>query len=172
MLVRAATAADAEACAAIYATYVLESAITFEVDPPSVDVMVQRIVDASRTHGWLVAEVAERIVGYAYATQFKPRPAYRWTCEVTVYVESGRRRTGTGAALYDALFAHLSNRGYFMAAAAITVPNVASEGLHRSFGFDVVGTFPHVGYKNGGWHDVLWMQRSLGFISERPTEPN
>jgi L-amino acid N-acyltransferase YncA len=157
-MIRDATPDDAAACAAIYAPYVADTAITFETDAPGSDEMCARIVAA---HGWLVAEDAGRIVGYAYGGEHKSRAAYRWSCEVSVYLEPGLRRTGTGRALYLALFDHLVARGLRMTVAGITLPNDASVGLHRSLGFEPIGVFRRIGWKSGAWHDVAWMQRAL-----------
>jgi phosphinothricin acetyltransferase len=110
--VRDASADDAAACAAIYSPYVTDTAISFESAPPSVAVMAERITAAVRTHAWLVLEADGRVVGYAYGGPFSPRPAYRWACEVSVYLERDRRRTGGGRALYGALFARLAGRGF------------------------------------------------------------
>src|SRR3954452_3517167 len=100
MTVRPATDADAAACAAIYAPYVTDTAVSFETEPPSAEEFARRIASA---HDWLVYEDAGRVVGYAYAATFHPRAAYRWACEVSVYLELARRRTGAGRALYDVL---------------------------------------------------------------------
>ncbi len=110
--VRDAAEHDAAACAAIYAPYVTDTAITFETDPPPPAEMAARIAAAARTHAWVVLEDEGRVVGYAYARPFKSRAAYRWSCEVSVYLEPRRQRTGGGRALYDALFARLAERGF------------------------------------------------------------
>lgn len=175
-LVRAATAADAAACAAVYAPYVTGTAVTFELDPPDAGEMSRRIEAASRAYAWLVLEQAGRVVGYAYGGEHKTRAAYRWTCEVSVYLEiagegSVPRRAGAGRALYDALLPRLAARGYRTAVAGMTLPNPASEGLHRALGFEPVGTFCRVGFKHGRWHDVAWVQRSLGDGADPPPEP-
>jgi L-amino acid N-acyltransferase YncA len=162
MPIRDATERDAEACAAIYAPYVADTAITFEYDPPSVAEMARRITAARRTHAWVVLEDGDRVVGYAYAGPYKERAAYRWTCEVSVYLESGRRRGGAGRALYEALFDRLAERGFRTLVAVMTLPNDASEGLHGALGFEPVGVFRRVGWKHGAWRDVAWAQRSIG----------
>jgi L-amino acid N-acyltransferase YncA len=161
MRVRAATALDAAACAAIYAPYVTDTAITFETEPPSASEMTLRIEAAEATHAWLVLEDGSRIVGYAYGSTFKSRAAYQWSCEVSIYLEMDRRRTGGGRALYEALFARLSERGFRTATAGMTLPNDASVGLHRALGFEPVGTHRRIGWKLGAWHDVAWVQRPL-----------
>jgi L-amino acid N-acyltransferase YncA len=171
--VRDATPADAAACAAIYAPYVSDTAISFEEEPPTTEVMAERIGTARERHAWLVLEDGERIVGYAYGSTFNARAAYRWSCEVSVYVERGRRHTGAGQLLYEALLGRLANRGYRMAVAGMTLPNEASVGLHRAMGFEPVGTYRHIGFKLGTWHDVAWMQRSLGDLASGvPGSPN
>lgn len=172
MVVRDARESDAEACAAIYAPYVLDTAITFEIRPPSAAEMAGRIAAAAGTHAWLVLEDAGRIVGYAYGGQHKARAAYRWACEVSVYLEAGRRRTGGGRALYEALFRRLADRGYRTAIAGMTLPNDASVGLHAALGFQPIGTYRRIGWKHDAWHDVAWVQRAIGDGTDPPAEPH
>jgi L-amino acid N-acyltransferase YncA len=171
-VVRDASAADAAACAAIYAPYVTGTAITFETEPPRESEMAARIETASSSYAWLVLEEEGRVVGYAYAGRFHARPAYRWACEVSVYLETGRRRTGGGRALYEALLARLRERGFRIAIAGMTLPNEASVGLHEALGFEPVGTYQRIGYKLGGWHDVAWLQRRLLDDDGEPPEPS
>jgi L-amino acid N-acyltransferase YncA len=169
--VRSATIADAEVCAAIYAPYVTETAITFELEPPSPAEMAERIATALESHAWLVLEDGGQVVGYAYGSRLNPRPAYRWSCEVSVYVERGRRRTGAGRALYDELLARLAQRGFRMAVAGMTLPNDASVALHRAMGFEPIGVYRRIGFKHDAWHDVAWSQRELGREPDPPPEP-
>jgi phosphinothricin acetyltransferase len=170
-MIRDAAECDAEACAAIYAPYVTGTAITFETEPPSAAEMAKRIAAALGTHAWVVLEDAGRVVGYAYGGQFKSRAAYRWSCEVSVYVEQGRRRTGSGRILYTALFNRLARRGFRTAVAGMTLPNDASVGLHRALGFEPVGTYRNIGWKHNAWHDVAWAQRPLATSTDPPVEP-
>ena len=169
--VRTAAPADASACAAIYAPYVRDTAITFETQPPSPQEMQQRIAAAQRSHAWLVLEDSGKVLGYAYGSRFNARDAYRWSCEVSVYIELGRRRTGGGRALYEALFVRLAERGYRVAIAGMTLPNDASVALHRALGFEHVGIYRRIGFKHDAWHDVAWMQRFLADGEEPPREP-
>jgi L-amino acid N-acyltransferase YncA len=170
MLVRdAAEAGDAGACAAIYAPYVTDTAITFELEPPTETEMAARIEASRKTHAWLVAEIDGEVVGYAYGGPFKARAAYRWSCEVSVYIEQGRRRTGAGRALYEALFTRLAARGYRTAVAGITQPNEASTALHHALGFEPIGTYRNIGWKHDAWHDVAWSQRPLATPNSPPT---
>ena len=170
-IVREASQRDAAACAAIYEPYVTDTAVTFESVPPTAAEMAERIERAARGHAWLVLELDGRVVGYAYGGVFSARPAYRWSCEVSVYLEPGRRRTGGGRMLYEALLSRLAERGFRMAAAGMTLPNDASAGLHRAMGFEPVGTFMRIGFKHGAWHDVAWMQRTLGGGEDPPRDP-
>ena len=119
----------------------------------------------------MVLEDEGRVVGYAYAGPMKPRAAYRWSCEVSVYLELGRRRTGGGRALYEALFERLTERGYRTAVAGMTLPNDASVGLHKALGFEPIGTYRKIGWKLDTWHDVAWRQRPLAVLPDPPEEP-
>ncbi|MGY1849768.1 N-acetyltransferase family protein [Blastococcus sp. SYSU DS1021] len=170
--VRDATPADAAACAAIYAPYVTGTAITFELEPPTPAQMAERIAAARRAHAWLVLEDDGAVVGYAYAGPYKERAAYRWSCEVSVYLDGGRRRRGGGRALYEALFERLAARGFRTAIAGMTLPNEPSEGLHTAMGFEPIGTYRRIGFKHGRWRDVLWAQRPLGAYDDDPAEPS
>ena len=169
--VRDATTADAAACAVLYAPYVTGTVVTFETEPPTAEQMAERIAAAQRRHAWLVLEDDGAVVGYAYGGPYKERAAYRWSCEVSVYLERGRRRTGGGRALYEALFARLAERGFRTAVAGMTLPNPASEGLHRALGFEKVGVYRRIGWKHGAWHDVAWVQRTLASTDDPPVEP-
>lgn len=159
--IRRATIQDGAACASIYTPYVDDTVVTFETVPPSTQEIARRIADSLRTHAWLVLEDEGRVTGYAYAHPWKSRAAYRWSCEVSVYLEVGRRRTGAGRALDTQLFERLVQRGYRIAIAGMTLPNEASVGLHRAMGFEDGGINRRIGWKKNAWHDVAWMQREL-----------
>lgn len=163
LLVRDADqASDAAACAAVYAPYVLDTTITFEEEVPEADHFAARIAAARRQHAWLVGEVSGVVVGYAYAGPYRPRAAYRWSCETSVYLDRGARGHGWGRALYQALLDRLGAMGYRTAVAGATLPNDASERLHAALGFEPVGVFRRVGFKLDQWCDVAWVQRDLG----------
>lgn len=162
MQIRDATDTDADACAAIYAPYVRDTAVSFESEPPGPVEMAERIAHARERHAWLVAVTDDgTVLGYAYGAPFKPREAYRWTCEVSVYLHPDARGRGTGRALYAALLQRLAERGMVVAVAVLTVPNEASVALHRALGFTEVGVFRGVGWKLGAWRDVAWYRRRL-----------
>ena len=159
--IRDATDDDAPACAAIYAPYVAETTVSFEDEPPSAEEVGRRIALARQAHAWLVLEEDGEVVGYAYAAPVKERAAYRWSCEVSVYLARGRSGAGRGRALYEALFARLAERGYRQALAGMTLPNDRSAALHRALGFQPVGVQRRIGWKHGAWRDVAWVQRAL-----------
>jgi L-amino acid N-acyltransferase YncA len=161
-------ARDAAACAAIYAPHVEGSAVSFEEQAPDMGELAARIERYGVSHAWLVAEREGEVVGYAYATAFNERPAYRWSTSVSVYIGDDARGQGIGRALYLALFARLRERGFRMACAGITLPNESSVGLHESLGFEQVGVNQEIGFKNGAWHDVGWYQLELQPAGEGP----
>lgn len=166
-------AGDAAACAAIYAPHVEGSAVSFEERAPDAAELAARIERYGASHAWLIAEREGEVVGYAYATAFNERPAYRWSANVSVYVADGARGEGIGRDLYEALFARLRERGLRMAAAGITLPNEASVGLHESLGFERVGVNREIGWKHGAWRDVGWWQLELTPAGkDPPPEPN
>ncbi|WP_116247354.1 GNAT family N-acetyltransferase [Nocardiopsis sp. FIRDI 009] len=159
--IRDATPDDAHACAAIYAPYTTDTAITFELTPPAPQEMAQRISAAQHHHAWLVLEEDDRVLGYAYAGPFRARAAYAHSCEVSVYLDRDHRGSGRGRALYRSLLPALAARGMRTAVACMTLPNDASLALHRAVGFTTVGTMHSVGYKHGTWHDVAWAEIDL-----------
>lgn len=154
-------ARDAAACAAIYAPHVEGSAVSFEERAPSAEELAARIERVAATHAWLVAEREGRVVGYAYATAYNERPAYRWSTSVSAYVAAEFRGRGVGRALYEALFERLRERGFRMACAGITLPNAASVALHEGLGFEQAGLNREIGWKHGAWRDVGWWQLEL-----------
>jgi L-amino acid N-acyltransferase YncA len=168
--VRVARPDDSLAFAAIYAPFVNESAVSFEERAPTARDMAARILAVTRTYPWLAAERYGEVVGYAYATRFRERSAYRWSVETTVYLRQDARGMGIGGMLYGRLLESLRERGYQSAFAGITMPNPASVALHRSLGYTPVGVFRRAGYKFGRWHDVAWWQRLIA-ADECPREP-
>ena len=165
--VRPATLDDAEPLLVIYRPFVLNTAISFELEPPSVADFRGRIERSLGEWAWLVAERDRRPAGYAYAMPHRSRGAYKWSVEPSVYVDEGSHRQGIGKMLYEALLPLLTQKGYCNAYAGITLPNDASVALHRRLGFQAVGVFRSVGRKFGVWHDVSWWHLRL-----RPEPPH
>lgn len=162
MHIREATGADAAAIAAIYNPYVLTTAISFEEEAVGVDAMAQRIADVHAAGlPWLVLEDADGIAGYAYATKWRVRQAYRYSVETTVYLAQGRAGGGLGMRLYQALLERLRAAGVHLAIGGITLPNPASVALHEKAGFVAAARFTEVGFKFGRWIDVGYWQLRL-----------
>jgi L-amino acid N-acyltransferase YncA len=159
---------DAAPCAAIYAPFVSETAVSFEEQAPGPAAFAARIERISETHPFLVATDNGRVIGFAYASEHRERGAYRWAADVAVYVAADGRRGGVGRALYGALLPLLAGQGFRVACAGITLPNDASVGLHEAVGFIPVGIYRGIGYKLGAWHDVGWWQLQLAPHAEDP----
>ena len=164
VLVRDATEADIGVITEIYAHYVLASLATFEVDPPDAREIRRRWVDlAERKLPYLAAEVDGRLAGYAYAAPYRPRIAYRFSLEDSIYVHPMDARRGVGRALLGELIERSAALGYRQMIAVIgDSGNAGSIGLHAAFGFTHAGTLRSVGYKFGRWVDTVFMQRALG----------
>jgi L-amino acid N-acyltransferase YncA len=159
--VRPASARDAGACLAIYHPYVQNTAISWEIDVPTADEMAARIGGLRATHDWLVLERDDQIIGFAYGQPLKRLAAFQWSAETGIYVDVHHHRAGGGRELYTQLLRRLTERGYRQAFAGITQPNEASNGFHRSFGFQDAGLYRRVAWKHDSWHDVAWMQLDL-----------
>ncbi|MGH7042765.1 MAG: GNAT family N-acetyltransferase [Acetobacteraceae bacterium] len=164
MPIRPATTADVPELQSIYAHHVLTGTGTFEEVPPSVEEMAARFARSlGRGWPWLVSTDASGVLGYAYATQFRERSAYRFTLEDSVYVREDQRGQGVGKALVARLLEISETAGFRQVIAVIgDTENAGSIGLHASLGFHHVGTLRAAGLKFGRWLDVVYMQRALG----------
>lgn len=158
-MIRAATAADFDAIAAITAPYVEQTAIHFAYAAPTADELRAQW-GADDRHPWLVLDDGG-VQGYAKAGTWRSRDAYRWSTELGIYLAGDRRRRGHGGALLAALVDELVVRGFHVAIAGITLPNPASVALFERAGFAPVGVFREVGWKLDAWHDVGFWQRQL-----------
>jgi L-amino acid N-acyltransferase YncA len=164
ILVRDAQEADMGAIQAIYSHHVLTGLASFEETPPSVEEMLaRRQAVLGLGLPYLAAEQGGRIVGYSYASSYRPRPAYRHTIEDSVYVAQGQAGRGIGGALLSGLVDRCEGGPWRQMLAVIgDSGNAGSIGLHRRFGFEPVGTLRSAGFKLGRWVDTVLMQRSLG----------
>ena len=161
--IRPAAEADASVLADIYNPYVLETIVTFEEAAIKPSNMAARIAEAADAHlPFLVAESAGTPVGFAQASKWKGRCAYRYSAETTVYVARGHWRRGLGKALYTTLLEQLQHSGCHAAIGGIALPNESSVHLHERLGFAKVAQFREVGYKFGKWIDVGYWQRLFG----------
>ncbi|MBW7832140.1 MAG: N-acetyltransferase [Simplicispira suum] len=163
-LIRPSRDGDLDAITAIYAHHVLHGTGTFEIDPPSrSDMAARRTEVLSRNLPWLVAEQDGKVLGFAYANWFKPRPAYRFSAEDSVYVAEAARGSGIGRALLLALMEQAEAAGVRQLMAVVgDSANTGSIKLHQSLGFEHIGLMRSVGWKHGAWRDIVLMQRPLG----------
>lgn len=170
LIIRPSRPDDIPAITAIYAHHVLEGTGTFEIEPPSREDMAQRRSEVlSRGLPYLVAEQESRVVGFAYCNWFKPRPAYRFSAEDSVYVEPGHHRIGLGRALMAELVAAAQRAGVRQLIAVIgDSANAGSIGLHRAVGFEPAGVLRSCGWKFDRWLDVVMMQRAIGTGADTP----
>ncbi|HSY26569.1 MAG TPA: arsinothricin resistance N-acetyltransferase ArsN1 family B [Burkholderiaceae bacterium] len=160
-MIRPAIPADASAIVDIYNPYVATTTITFEEAPVSVEEMEQRIRTVTATLPWYVHEISEQIVGYAYATPWRARSAYRLSVETTVYVAEGQSKQGIGSQLYRTLLDNLRERNIHAILGHIALPNPASIALHERFGFEKVAHIKQVGRKFDQWIDVGYWELLL-----------
>lgn len=161
LTIRNVRSTDAEAILRIYAPYVLESSVSFELELPSIEAMQQRIHDYTQKFPWFVACDGDKIIGYAYASTYRERAAYRFNVETSVYIDTNYQKAGIATQLYEILFDELKKLNLHQAFAVITMPNEKSEQFHRKFGFESFAIFKEVGFKFNQWHDVLWMKKSI-----------
>lgn len=172
MIIRAAEERDAETLAAIYGHHVLHGFGTFETVPPGAAWMESRRADIqSRGLPFYVAEADSRVLGYAYAGPFRPRPGYRYTVEDSVYVAPDAMGRGVGRAVLSRVIADCEAFGVRQVVAVIgDSGNAGSIGLHRALGFQDAGVGRSFGFKHGRWVDIVWMQKSLNGGDQTPPD--
>lgn len=169
MTIRKVRISDAERLLEIYSPYVLNTAVSFEYDVPSLGEFERRIKDISLKYPYIAAEDEGKIIAYAYASAFKPRKAYDWAVESTIYVDSEYRGKGVGKALYSCLEELLKRMGITNMNACIAYAEQEdeylqnhSEAFHKKLGFNKVAHFHGVGYKFGKKYDMIWMEKIIG----------
>ena len=166
--IRIAEPGDVSSILEIYSPFVLESPVTFEESVPDRDEMEERINSILKDYPYLVCEINNKVVGFAYATRHRDREAYRWAKELSVYVHPDFRRKKVGLALYSSLIEILVQQGVTRVLAGITVPNPASVSFHESMGFRKVAHFDAIGYKIGKWQSVGWWELNLNPNNKPP----
>lgn len=169
--IRLATPADARGILEIYAPYIRNTSLTFEFEVPSEKDFTFRINKYSEEWPWLVCESNGMISGYAYASRYRERPGYQWSCECSVYIHESFMNRGIAQSLYAALFNILKRQGYRNVYAVINLPNDKSVALHEKCGFTWMATYKNVGYKLGKWKDVGWWVLQLNEYDDEPAAP-
>ena len=145
----------------IYKPYIEKTSITFETEVPAYEEFVERVHHKLSQFPWLVCEADGEIIGYAYASRLRERAAYDWDAELSVYLKAEVHNQGVGTLLYQALEDILKSMHYVNLYGCITIPNEASIRLHQKLGYKPIGIFHNSGYKDGCWHDVLWMEKNI-----------
>lgn len=170
VLIRPAIPSDGRAVHEIYQYYVDHTVWTFGTENPTVTEYEEKI--AHSVYPFLVAEWEGSVVGFAYADRIRPKEAYLWDVELTVYLSrSAPKRTGIGGMLYEQLLAVLTKQGFLNAYGVITLSNEGSIRFHERFGFTQVARFENMGYKHGAWHGVVWMHKAMGSFQGVPELP-
>jgi len=169
-MIRLVTASDSEGILKIYAPYIRDTAISFETEVPTISEFSARIETIAKQYPFLVYEVDDEIVGYAYASRHRERAAYLYCVDVSIYVLPEHHGSGIAYKLYDCLLILLKELGYCNAYAGCVVPNAKSIKFHTKFGFTLIGTYRKTGYKFGQWHDVTWLEKTLTKHSEKPAK--
>lgn len=175
-IIRDARPEDAERIAEIYDYYVRNTAITFEYESPSPAEIQRRMARTVRKYPYLVIERDRAVQGYAYGGPFVGRAAYRWSCELSVYVDPAARKGGLGGRLYAALEERLRDMGILNLYACVACPAAEedeyldwnSAEFHRHMGFEKAGEFRLCGYKFGRWYNMIWMEKIIG--EHRPAQ--
>ena len=169
IIIRDAKVTDAKAIQTIYTPYVETTAITFEYNVPSEEEFCRRIETVLQKYPWIVAMVNGKVVGYAYASAFKPRDAYQWAIETSIYVDNNNKRSGIGRQLHEALEQRLKMQGILNMNACISFIEPEDEYLtqdsvrfHERLGYQKVAHFHQCGKKFNRWYDMIWMEKMIG----------
>lgn len=166
--IRQVQLSDAEAILKVYAPFITDTCISFEYVVPSLEEFTQRIAGISAEYPYIVLEEDGEIVGYAYAHRYLERVAYSWDVEVTIYLAPKAQGKGLGVILYDALEKLLALQNIKNLYSCITGDNEHSIEMHRSMGYELIGSFPKAGFKLGRWLDVVWMAKTIGDKENAP----
>lgn len=161
MTIRDARRSDVPAMLAIYAPFVEHTAVSFEYDVPTEAEFARRLEEHQAAFPWLVCEENGRVMGYAYAGRAFERAAYGWNAEISCYLAPELRGRSVGRRLYARIEEILTRLGYYKLFAVVTSANAPSVAFHRALGFRDAACFRNVGYKQGGWYDVLWLEKTL-----------
>ena len=169
--IRLAKPTDSRSILDIYAPYIENTSLTFEIEVPSAEAFAKRIETYLLNSPWLVCEVDDVVVGYAYASRYRERTAYQWSVESSVYIHDDFQKIGIGKALYMALFEILKRQGYNNVYAVINLPNDKSVVFHEKCGFKYFATYEKVGFKLGHWKNVGWWRLIVNDFKDEPPAP-
>lgn len=167
-VIRFAEKNDAKAILKIYAPYVISTSITFEYAVPTIDEIRSRIEKTRQNYPYIVCELNNQVIGYAYAHRDTVEDAYDWNVNISIYVDKRYTHIGVGRGLYTCILQILAHQNIKNVYCIITSPNDSSIKFHEFFGFKKLGLYPNCGYKLGKWHDIIIMGKSLGRHKEPP----
>jgi phosphinothricin acetyltransferase len=166
--IRPALSSDATSILDIYAPFILNTAVSFETEVPTIENFSQRIISNQESWPWLVYESDGLIAGYAYASKHRERAAYQWCVESSVYVNDHFQQKGIATQLYQTLFQILKYQGCRNVYAGITLPNERSIHFHEKMGFNKIADYRNIGYKLNRWNTVRWYELQLNHYSDAP----
>ncbi|MCY1152766.1 MAG: GNAT family N-acetyltransferase [Sphaerochaetaceae bacterium] len=152
----------------IYAPYVKNTSITFECTTPSLKDFNKKVSKVTSFYPFLVCEVNNSVIGYAYADRIREREAYDWDVELSIYLNQNYSNLGIGKILYEALLDILKLQNIYNAYGVITLPNKASVKLHKKLGFKEIGVFHNTGFKFNKWYDVIWFEKTIQSLQTPP----
>jgi phosphinothricin acetyltransferase len=155
----------------IYKPFVIETPISFETTPPTLSEFTDRIKSTMVNFPWLVCLHNDEVIGFSCASRHRYRDAYKWTAEVSVYVETAFQKRKVATGLYIALFEVLKAQNIINTLAGITLPNNPSVSFHESMGFKKIAEYENIGFKLGKWHHTGWWQKSIGRHERYPKDP-
>ena len=170
-VIRLITEKDADKVLSVYTHFVNNTIVSFEYEAPTKDEYAQRIIANTQKYPWLVCLLNDEIVGFAHGSAHRYRTAYQWSPESTIYLAPDVHTKGIGRILYETLFLLLKLQGYYTVFAGVSLPNEKSIGFHRALGFEEIGIFKNVGYKDGNWHHTHWFQLDLAKHIINPPMP-
>lgn len=152
----------------IYSYYILNSSATFEIDIPDFYEFANRVEHIQEKYPYLVAKINNKVVGYTYASPLRTRKAYEYSCETTIYLHYNFINKSIGTKLYNTIFDYLKKQNILNIYACITYSNTESVFFHKKFGFKKVAHFHNCGFKHNVWHDILWLEKTIGKHSKKP----
>lgn len=153
----------------IYAPYITDTIVSFEVEVPSIDEFEKRFETISDEYPYIVCENKEKIIGFAYAHRYMDRSAYQWDAELSIYIDHTFQGKSIGQELYMKLFELLKLQNVINVYGCVTSPNPRSEALHLKLGFSKIGIFHNTGFKLNQWIDVVWFEKTIGEYSQKPS---
>lgn len=170
-MLRIADEEDIDSILAIYEPYIRNTAVTFEFQSVTKEIMLERMRNIKKQFPYLVSVMDGHIAGYAYCSKYLEKEGFSWDCEATVYVDERYHNKGVATKLYNALIQIVYEQGYYNIYSLICIPNEGSVKLHKKFGFKEVGVYYNTAYKLGKWRDLLVMEKNLRPYELEPCKP-